>query len=318
MLELSVGDTAAVSKRGDVIPAVEKVLDKNPEGTPVWKMPETCPSCGHKLTVRGAHTFCVNPDCPAQVRGRIFFFIGRGQMDIDSFGPETAALLIDKGVLRDIPDIYTIDYEAVLGDEPGFGPKKIENIRKGVEKSRQQPYHVVLPALGIPDIGKKAAELLIDAGYRDIDSLIELAQTDDAAERLTEIAGFGLKTAQSIVQALRDEAVLARIDALRQAGLNFREEAEGGASAENDEIPNADAFAGQVWCVTGSFDHFKPRSLAMEEVKKRGERIVTQVTGKTTHLLAGEGAGSKLRKAEETGTEVVSEDEFLAMCGIHV
>lgn len=310
LLELSVGDSVAVSKRGDVIPAVEKVLDKNPDGTPGWRMPETCPSCSQPLQLRGAHTFCVNPLCPAQVRGRIYFFIGRNQMDIENFGPETAALLMEKGVLKDLPDIYSTNYDAVLTGEPGFGEKKIQKIKEGVEKSRQQPFRVVLPSLGIPDIGKKAAELLIEAGYRDIDTLISLAESENGPEQLTQIAGFGKKTAQSIVEALQDPAVRERIEGLRAAGLNFREKA--GEKEENADFD--DAFAGQVWCVTGSFEHFKPRTAAMDEVKRRGGRVVSTVTGKTTHLLAGEGAGSKLVKAQKQGTIVVSEEEFLEMC----
>ncbi|WP_319563230.1 NAD-dependent DNA ligase LigA [Marispirochaeta sp.] len=304
-LELAEGDQVAVSRRGDVIPAVEKVIEKGESSDPVWQMPEICPSCGGTLEVRGAHHFCVNRRCPDQVSGRINFFIARDQMDIDGLGPETAAVLLDQGIIAGIEDIYTFDAERLKG-LPGFGEKKIALLQKGIKESRKRPFRIVLPSLGIPDLGQKAAELLIEAGFRDVDSLLEAADKHDT-EHLAGIHGIGEKTAASILESLRDPELRRQIDALRKAGLNFREK-ESGA---DEQLPPI--FEGQVWCVTGSFENFKPRSKAMEEVKKRGGRAVGSVTGTVTHLLAGEGAGSKLEKSRELGIEIVSEEEFLRL-----
>ena len=306
-LELSAGDQVAVSKRGDVIPAVEKVMEKGESSTPVWAMPETCPSCGEGLSLRGAHHFCTNRRCPDQVRGRINFFIARDQMDIDGLGPETAAVLMDEGLVTGIEDLYTFDTEKLNG-LPGFGEKKIDLIRRGIEESKKRPFRIVLPSLGIPDLGQKAAELLIEAGFRDIDSLLEAADNRQE-ERLAEIHGIGEKTAASILESLRDPEIRGQIDALRRAGLNFREE----ETETHRQLPRI--FEGQVWCVTGSFENFKPRSKAMEEVKLRGGRAVGSITGSVSHLLAGEGAGSKLKKARELGIRIVDEDEFLKLLG---
>ncbi len=304
LLELAIGDTVTVSKRGDVIPAVERVIDKNEEGNSIWQIPSECPSCGVPLVIKGAHHFCVNTDCPAQIKGRIFFFLGRDQMDIDSFGPETAEFLINQGHIKGIADIYNFDYNKLEG-ATGFGLKKIALLSGGVVKSIGQPYHRVLASLGIPEVGKKVAELLIDTGYRDVDDLIQIAADRDV-EKLKAIKGIGERIAETIVDEFSSPSVMKLIDDLKNSGLNFREEA-----GEEDSF--VQVFDGQTWCITGSFENFKPRSLAGDEIKKRGGRTTASVTGKTTHLLAGESAGSKLAKAESLGTTVVTEKIFMEM-----
>jgi len=305
LLELAVGDRVSVSKRGDVIPAVERVVEKNELGNTTWKMPETCPSCGTPLTRHGAHQFCENSKCPDQVRGRIRFFAGRNQMDIDNLGPETLDVLMERGIIRDVEDLYTFDPQVLL-DLPGFGEKKVQLIREGLEKSKRQGYRSVLVSLGIPEIGQKVAELLVESGYRDIDTLLEAAEKKDPA-LFTAIHGIGEKTAQTLIEELSRPDVRRRIEGLRKSGLRFSEE----SPARQVILPQT--FAGQTWCVTGSFENFKPRESAMEEVKRRGGRVTTGITTKTTHLLAGPGAGSKLDKARELGVQIVDEADFLKM-----
>ncbi len=303
-LELNLGDLVAISRRGDVIPAVERVLEKRSTG--FWEMPGTCPSCGHDLSKLGAHHFCVNYDCPARRSGRLYFFAGSGGMDIDYLGSETVDTLLEAGLLSGIPDIYRLDFEAVV-ELPGFGQKKVELLKGGIEKSKDQPYSVVLPSLGITDVGPKVTELLIDAGFRDIDSLFAVADQDNVA-RLTEIDGIGEKTARSIIDRMADPKLRREISTLRELGLKFEAEREAPALFGNQ-------FEGQTWCVTGSFERFNPRERAMEEIRKRGGKTVGSVSGKITHLLAGSGAGSKLQKAQSVGARVVSEEEFIELLG---
>jgi DNA ligase (NAD+) len=305
MLELAVGDRVAVSRRGDVIPAVERVLEKNEAGHTVWKLPGSCPSCGQALAKQGAHHFCTNPACPDQVRGRLNFFVARGQMDIEGLGPETIDALLKNGLVRDIQDIYTFDPARLLG-VPGFGEKKVAAIREGIARSREKPFRVVFQSLGIPDIGQKATELLVEAGYTDIDALLRLAESGDTAP-LLEIHGIGERTAEVLIRELADHATRARIEGLRAAGLRMREE-----PGVRPPLVSG-GFEGQTWCVTGSFRTFIPREKAMEEVAKRGGRVTGSVTSKTTHLLVGENPGTKLQKAAATGTTIVTEDEFLAI-----
>jgi DNA ligase (NAD+) len=273
-------------------------------------MPDRCPTCDTALEVVGAHHFCPNADCPDQIRGRLRFFVGRGQMDIENLGPETLETLYARGLVKDVADIYTFDTAALEGVQ-GFGEKKIALIREGIEKSRKQPYERVLVSLGVPDLGQKAAEILLDAGIRDIETLLDIADRGDV-ESLTSIHGIGDKTAALLVEELRRPATRRRIEALRAAGLAFS--APGPAPAQ---AGGAGPLAGQTWCVTGSFERFKPREKAMDEVLRLGGRVTSSVTSRTTHLLAGGAAGSKLAKARELGVTIVSEEEFLRLIEGH-
>jgi DNA ligase (NAD+) len=303
-LNAAVGDRVAVSRRGDVIPAVEDVLEKNGEGNERYTIPSRCPVCGTAVVQEGAHHFCPNTGCPARSLGRLLFFVGRGQMDIESMGPETVKKLVEMGLISDVSDIYFFDTRALL-DEEGFGEKKVSLIEEGIAKSREKPFPVVLAALGLEDVGPRIVELLMDAGFRSVDDLIDAAERGDT-DVFTAIQGIGPKTAARIVSQLTDPAIRYTIGRLREAGLNL------GAEGESTvDLPPV--FEGQVWCVTGSFDRYAPRERAMEEVKRRGGRVTSSVTGRTTHLLAGRNPGGKLERARELGVTVVSEEEFLAM-----
>ena len=322
-LELAVGDTVAVSKRGDVIPAVERVLEKDPAGDPVWRMPADCPSCGSALTVQGAHSFCPNGACPEQVRGRLRFFVARDQMDIAGLGPATIDLLVDRGWVRDIADLYRFDPEKLL-EEEGFGEKSVAALAAGIEESKAKPFAIVLPALGLPELGPKVAELLLQAGFRDIDSLYAAVDAGDP-EVFTGIDGIGERTAESIMRQLGKPDPLTGsrmatwratprglIAALRARGLRFAVDPTDPAEPDGDgEQP----FAGQTWCITGSFEAFKPRARAADEIRARGGTVTGTVSGATTHLLAGSGGGSKVTGAEEAGVEIVDEQTFLRLLG---
>ena len=303
-LELAVGDTVSVVKRGDVIPAVEEVLEKNEEGNNTYVIPPLCPTCSSPLVHKGAHLFCPNRDCPDQVKGRLSFFTGRDQMDMDSMGPKVIEKLYDLHLVRDIPDLYTCDYSLLL-TEKGYGEKMVKAFRDAVEESKKRPFATVLASLGLPEVGSKGAEILIKGGFRSIDDLLKASDENDVAA-FTSIAQIGEQTAHLIIEALRDEAVRARIEKLRAAGLQFE------VHDDHEEKPDQ-IFAAQVWAVTGSFEHFNPRSLAVRELEKRGARTVSSVTGKTTHLLAGKGGGSKRDTALSLGVKIVSEEEFLSL-----
>ncbi len=304
-LDAAIGDRVSVSKRGDVIPAVDDVLEKNDAGNRAFVLPDNCPVCSTRLVRDGAHLFCPNLGCPARVFGRITFFAGRGQMDISNLGSETIRALLDMRLIKDIPDIYTFDPDRLI-DVEGFGEKKVMLLREGIEKSRQQPFAVVLTALGLDEVGPKIVELLIEGGYDSIDKLIEASRRQDP-ELFTRIQGIGPKTARKLIDQLRDPFILGMIDRLRKAGLTFHQT----ASREKEDV--SQVFYGQVWCVTGSFSHFKPRDRAMEEVKRRGGRVVSSVTGSTSHLLVGENPGSKYEKARKLGTALVYEEDFLKL-----
>ena len=308
-LELAIGDTVSISKRGDVIPAVENVIEKNEQGNTTWKMPECCPVCGSVLEKRGAHHFCTNYDCPAQAKGRLAFFCAKGQMDIEGLGEKTVGILYDKGFVTTISGLYEFDFNN-LRFVDGFGGvegKKIESIKLALRESLKTPFRNVLVSIGIPEFGKKAVDLVCDAGYDTMDKLLALADNDDI-DSLSEIKGIGPKTAALIIDGLKSETTRRLIEDLRNAGLHMEDEKE-----DLSGVPQI--FAGQSWCVTGSFENFNPRSKAMDEIKRRGGTEVSGVSKKTTCLLAGSGAGSKMDKAREFGVRIVTEKEFLEMIG---
>jgi len=303
ILELAPGDTVTVSKRGDVIPAIENVLEKNEKGNTTWKMPAACPICNTPLEKRGAHHFCPNPLCRDRRLGQIEFFASRGQMDIENLGAETIEFLFDHGLVKEIEDIYTFDTRALL-KYPGFALKKVELIQKGIKKSKGQPFHTVLQSLGVPEVGRKVVELLIGAGFTDIDSLVRAAQAGDPAP-FTAIHGIGDKVAEIIIREFSGREMLERIEHLKRCGLSFKEEARA--------APREGLFSGQTWCVTGSFAHFKPRDKAKNEIRKRGGTVIENVSGQTTHLLVGDSPGSKYQKALALKITIVDESEFLRM-----
>ncbi|WP_053228365.1 NAD-dependent DNA ligase LigA [Spirochaeta cellobiosiphila] len=305
LLELSIGDMVSVSRRGDVIPAVEKVVEKS-ENSPLWHMPDHCPVCHTPLIQKGAHHFCPNHDCPDQIKGRIRFFVGTDQMDIRNLGPETLDVLLEKGMIKDIQDLYTCDFNSLEGSE-GFGSKKIKLIQDGIEASKERHFSTVLASLGIPDLGKRVAQLLVQNGFSDIQNLIQVAREDNW-ETFASIPGIGEKMAKNFVNAFGEPQLLKQVQALGDAGLQMQ--------SRDAELETRDGiFMEQSWCITGSFEHYQPRSLAETEIKQRGGRIVSSVSSKTTHLLAGEKAGSKLNKARELGLTIVDEQTFLTMIG---
>lgn len=316
-LELAIGDTVAISKRGDVIPAVENVIEKNESGNTTWQMPKNCPQCGSILVKRGAHHFCPNHECPAQIKGRLSFFCAKEQMDIEGLGPKTVEFLFDNNFIKRPEDFYTFDYDKLLVYE-GFGSegKKIAIIKRGLEDSKKVPFRRVLVALGVPEFGKKASELVIKAGYDNIDKILALSDNEDFIT-LSNIRGLGDVMAKLIIDGFKNPDLRKTIENLRANGLQMDESLSNSSAVGRDEDFSKNAiaqiFAGQSWCVTGTFEHFSPRSKAMDEIKKRGGTEVSAVSSKTTCLLAGQGAGSKLAKAKALGVRIITETSFLEL-----
>lgn len=304
-LELAVGDTVAISKRGDVIPAVEAVVEKNEAGNTTWTMPSACPSCHTPLVRIGAHHFCPNHDCPLQAKGRLSFFVGKGQMDIDGFGPETAAYLYDNGLIKEIEDLFTFDWSALNGLR-GFGEKKVRILQEGILRTRSTPFRQVLTALGIPEFGRKAVDSLCDAGLDTMDKLLDIADRGDK-ERLLEIDQIGGKLASLLIDSLNSPHMRRLIAKLREAGLCFED------SKKHAGRPRP--LAGQSWCVTGSFDSFASRDEVEALLQGLGARTVSSVSSKTAVLLVGRNPGSKVAKARELGVRLADEAELLGLAG---
>ena len=211
-LELAVGDTVKISRRGDVIPAVEAVVEKNVLGNDVFQMPSQCPICGTPLKTEGKHLVCPNPDCPEQVRARLVWF--SRTMKIKYLGPKTIDLLISKKRIRYPEDIYALNEEGLRTLE-GIGDKKARSLVESIEKSRDKPFPVALCALGIEGLGKRNAEILADAG---LDSVEKIMNAGTAG--LSRVKGIGDKTASDIIGGF-DRRTMESVKALKKAGLKL-------------------------------------------------------------------------------------------------
>lgn len=303
LMELCIGDSVSISKRGDVIPAVEKVLQKNKLGNKTWQMPKSCPSCQKVIVTIGSHQYCKNKKCPDQIRERIHFFIDKNQMNVKNIGRKTLDLLIDKKIITDIHDIFLFKIDDLV-DWAGFGKQKIALIKEGIQKSKSTPFNQVLYSLGFFEIGPKIAKILIREGYSSIEAIIKNAQKRDLT-LFTKLDGIGNVTASAIIKQFTDPFNLQMIEKLKKAGLNF-------SSTSTIEKKNLKSLrlSGQTWCITGSFNKYKPREKASNQIKANGGIVVSIINSKTTHLLAGKNPGSKLEKATSVGINIVNEKDF--------
>jgi len=304
MLELGPGDLVTISKRGDIIPAVEEVIEKSYKNPVVYKFQSNCPFCGSILVKKGAHHFCENRKCPERMKRSLIHFVSKDRMDIDTLGEKTIEFLFERGFVKIIPDIYEFDFNLLLKEE-GFKEKKVNNIKKSIEKSKSIPFKKVLIALGFDGLGVSVASELIKNGFNSIDKIIEEASKGEK-EEFSKIEGFGTITAELLIEHFTDKQNLELIKELKKLGLNFEEKIE-------SETLKTKPFENQIWVITGSFENFKPRSNAAKEIEKRGGKINNNISSKTTHLLAGSSPGSKLERARNLNIKRVNEKEFLEM-----
>ncbi len=293
------GDTVIVRRAGDVIPEiVGPVLSKRKKGARRWAMPKECPSCGTPL-VRPegeADHRCPNKrGCPSQGIEWLFHFAGRGAMDIEHLGYMTVMRLLEAGLIEDPADIYGLDAEK-LARLPGFKDKAITNVLGQVVASKDRPIWRLLVGLNIRHVGTHVAQVLA-RGFGSIDALA--AASEDEIDAVPEI---GPEIAATVREWFDDEENLALIEKLRAAGLRMADE----RSADDDgERP----FEGLSIVLTGGLVGMS-REEAIERAQAAGARVASSVSKKTSFVVAGDGPGSKLAKAEDLGVEVIDEAEF--------
>lgn len=303
-LGAGIGARVLISKRGEIIPAVEKVITEPKLG--VFQLPEKCPSCKTKLVKvdESVDYFCTNRHCPEREKNTLIFYCSKKQMNIEGLGEKQIQLFYEKKWVQKISDLYNLHKrKAELQELDGFGEKSVQIILSGIEKSKEKDFRFTLPSLGLNEIGPKVTEILIEAGVDSWAKLVELAKKTNAEEELKSIHGIGPRTIAALLQHTKDKETNKLIKDLIAFGVKFT----------TDEIEKSalQPFVGQSWCVTGSFERFQPRDIAMEIITRHGGRKVSSVSSKTTHLLYGPGAGSKLDKAVELGIMTINEDEFL-------
>ena len=297
---VKIGAKVWIRRSNEVIPEIMGRVDEFVEGEREVQKPEICPACSTALVEVGAHLFCPNRDgCKPQIVMRLSHFASRDAMDIDTFSEKTAAQLVDAGLLQEADQLYALTKEQLCTLER-FGEKKAENLLKAIEKSKKCSLAAFIYAIGIPGIGAKTARDLAER-YRSVDALKgasrdELVQMDDVGEILADsIAGF-----------FEDEANLRLISALLSAGVNPEAPAQAVAGGP---------FEGMTVVVTGTLTRFS-RAEAEAAVRNAGGKAAGSVSKKTSLVVAGENAGSKLDKANALGVEVIGEAEFLARLGL--
>ena len=293
---ISIGDTVIVRKAGDIIPEVLKV-SKHKENAPLYRMPAVCPSCGSPVTreAEEAAVRCTNPDCPAQLLRMLIHFCSRDAMDIEGLGESILETLTAEGMLQNVADIYRLDSEKIAALER-MGAKSAENLKNAVEASKQNDLSKLIFALGIRHIGQKAAALLAEA-FGTMENLENAARED-----LLSIDGFGEIMADAVVQFFSLEQSRALIADLKAAGVNMQSQ---------KEIVDT-RFQGKTFVLTGTLPTMT-RSEASAIIESFKGKTASSVSKKTDYVLAGEDAGSKLRKAQDLGIAVISEAEFKEM-----
>ena len=298
--DIRIGDTVVVRKAGEIIPEITESVKTERDGTEeVFEMPTTCPSCGHPVVKdddgSGAAVRCVNPICPAQIARRIVHFASKGAMNIDGLGPQVVDLLIREGRISDIADLYTLTVEDVEPLER-MGRKSAENLISAIEASKSRGLERLLFALGVRQVGEVAAES-IAAKMRTLEACFAATAEDFAAVR-----DIGEVTAAALCEFFADDATRALCDRLIAAGVLTEAVAE----------KPADTLAGLTFVLTGTLPTMS-RDEASALIKRAGGKVSGSVSKKTSYVVAGEEAGSKLTKANDLGVPVIDESALLEM-----
>ena len=296
-LDVRCGDTVLIEKAGEIIPQVVAVKTKQRnlfDSTP-FQIPARCPACGGpvKKDDNGVYLRCVNVHCPAQLRQRLEYFVGKGQMDIEKLGPALIDQLVEKGLVNTIADMYTLDVFK-LSQLERMGTKSAENVIAGIEDSKTRPLWRFIAALGIRNVGAQSARIVADA-FGSLEAL-----KNAGIEQLRAIDQIGPVMAQSIVDYFNDTENARIIEALLAAGVN--------PAAPKQKA--SDTLAGQTIVVTGTLSHFSRQDIE-QTIKDHGGKVSGSVSKKTSFVVAGENAGSKRDKAAQLGVEIIDEADFI-------
>lgn len=292
---IAIGDVVTVRKAGDIIPEVLCVNEHNSNS--IFKFPDVCPSCGEKVyrDEDEAAIRCINPECPAQLLRNLIHFCSRDAMDIEGLGPAIIETFVNEGMISKTYDIYNLDFNKIASLE-GFKETSANNIINSVNNSKNNDLSKLIFALGIRHIGAKAGKLLADY-FSDIDSVMN-ASVDD----ILQIDGFGKIMAESVVEFFSSDSTKELIAKLKEAGVNMK----------STNVVEDTRFSGMTFVLTGTLPSLK-RAQASKIIESFGGKTSSSVSKKTTYVLAGEEAGSKLDKANKLGVQVISEEEFKEM-----
>ena len=296
--DIRVGDTVLVRKAGEIIPEVLSVVaEERPEGTQPYRFPQVCPVCGAPVEREedGAHIRCTGAECPAQLLRNLAHFASRDAMDIEGLGIAVVENLVNAGLVKTPGDLYFLKEEDVAQLER-MGKKSAENLMAAIQRSKEQDLSRLIYAFGIRQVGQKAGKVLA-ARFGTLEAL-----ENATLEELTAVDDIGEITARSVLEWMASPQSRHLMARLREAGVNT-------AAAEKGEDQR---FAGMTFVLTGALERLT-REEAAAMIEDRGGKAASSVSKKTTYVVAGEAAGSKLRKAQELGVPVLSEEEFFRL-----
>ena len=299
--DLKIGDTVVIQKQGDVIPEVVDVIKSKRDGTErEFVMPTVCPVCGAPVVREEGEAVarCIGIECSAKILRNLAHFVSKEGMDIDGLGIKILEQLVDKGLIKNIADIYTLTAEEIATLKKN-GKKFAQNLIDSINASKNNDLFKLLTALGIRHIGTKSAKGLCKK-YKSIDKIAEAS-----FEELSMIDDVGEITAQSIYEFFRQPQTVDLINRIKEAGVNTE-------VIENENTNTDDRFAGKTFVLTGSLEKYT-RQEASDIIESFGGKVSGSVSKKTSYVLAGEEAGSKLTKAQELGVAIISEQEFNKM-----
>ena len=297
--DIRIGDRVIIQKAGDVIPEVVGVNKDKRDGTEkIFETPRICPVCGAEAVREEGEAVvrCIGIECPAKLYRSIIHFASKDAMDIDGLGEAIIGVLIERKLISNIADIYKLTIDDVASLKKN-GKKFAQNLINAIEESKKRDLYRVINSLGIRHVGVKLAKTLARY-FKDMDKLIVATY-----EELRMIEDVGEITADTIYEFFRQEQTIDLINKLKQANVNMKAEIQ-----ENED----GKFAGKTFVLTGSLEHYS-REEASEIIEKMGGKTSSSVSKKTDYVLAGEDAGSKLKKAQELGITIISEEEFITM-----
>ncbi len=300
-LGVKIGDFVQVERGGDVIPKVAKVIDDDahPRGTKEIEAPEKCPVCGTKVVrTEGEVDYrCVNANCPAKLLGTILHFASRGVMNIDGMGESLVQQLLDRGLVKNVADIYDLTKDKLLSLDR-FGDKSAENILDEIKNSKKLPLERVIYGLGIRMVGERTAQFLAEH----FGSMEDLAKA--SVEELQDVGEVGPKIAESIAEFFGNPANKKLVERLGKAGLAFK----------GQKKERGTKLAGKTFVLTGTLAKYT-RDEAKKMIENAGGKVAGSVSKKTDYVVAGADAGSKLDKAKELGVPVIGEKEMEKLAG---
>ncbi len=301
-LDVRIGDRVLIKKAAEIIPKVIKVCDSpEHENLPLYQLEKTCPSCGEPIQeIDGeVNLYCLNPNCPAVLKAKLEYWASKEAMDIDSIGPSVIEKLYNLDLVKAPIDFYKLTVDDFLKLDL-VKEKSANNMYSAIQTSKTRPLSRFITALSIRNVGKETAELLVN----------ELPTIEDFKrvniEKLAEIDGIGDKIARNVYEFFHNEHNLMMLDEFEKLGFDF---------TNTNSSPKTDELSGKTFVLTGTLQSMT-RDEASDIIKSKGGKTSSSVSKKTSFVIAGENAGSKLDKAQDLGVIILNEDEFLSMVGM--